>query len=133
MAAAENHNKSVAESSFAMGNSRSANYANNRFASVAEEDSDDQEERGGGVNLRDFDEDGNAISTPRATASGNGGAPLHGYGSLSSQSTPIGKPAPSSRRNTIAPIGSGRFAEYKPSTSDATVSGAIDATIDAIV
>jgi hypothetical protein len=120
MATVGNHNKSVAQPSSAM-----ANYANNHLASVT--DSEDHDDTGGGVNLRDFDEHGNNISALRATPSRNGGAPLHGYGNMNASSTPVSNPASSSRRNTIAPIGAGRFSEYTPTVD------AIDATIEAIV
>lgn len=133
MATKGNHDKSVGEPSSATGRSRRATF--NRFAPVA--DYDDQSDTGGGVNLRDFDSEGNRISTPsaKATTTGGGGAPLHGVENANPAATPISKSASSSRRNTVAPIGAGRFPGYPSSDAraQATMESDIQATINALV
>lgn len=130
MATAADRGKSVGESSLSMaGNGHSANYGNDRFASVA--DSDDHDDVGGGVVLRDFDDDDNNPPSVMDHSSGNAGAHANGFGSQNLSSAAYAKPTSANDHKTVASIGAGRFQEYN--TANGNVSEALDASIDALV
>lgn len=121
---------SVAESSPSMDmHHRAPTLGKNRFAALVEADDNDDEV--GGVVLKDFDEDedDNDASSVMGT-SHHGGAPLGVYGKQDFSSGPANQPAGFARRNTIAPIGTGRFSEY---TANTDVAAALDANLDALV
>jgi hypothetical protein len=135
VATALDNDKPGAQDSPAMRNDRSAKHAHSRFAAFIDpEDTDD--DNGGGVMLRDFEDDshtsrGGSVSTPMGTSSsassGNGRA-THPRKNTSTVSFSV--PATTGRRNTIAPIGTGRFSEY---TTNVNGGAALDASVDAWV
>ncbi|KAK4239108.1 hypothetical protein C8A03DRAFT_14501 [Achaetomium macrosporum] len=93
-----------------------ADYTRNSFSAFT--DFDDHEDTGGGVMLRDFDDDGPFAPTPTNSAASSGHS--HSQGSHSRKSTSsaaFSKSSASARRNTIAPIGTGRYAEHTPKTN----------------
>ncbi len=96
-------------------NGKMPNYPKNRFAAfVDDDDDDDYDDRGGGVMLRDFEDD---------SPSGSASTPMGPKSSISSGPTCSTVPrktaakvsftnaTTSGRRNTIEPIGSGRYSE----------------------
>ncbi|KAK4248716.1 hypothetical protein C7999DRAFT_13368 [Corynascus novoguineensis] len=105
---------------------------NTHFAAFIEtDDIDDNDDNGGGVMLRDFEDDSYAshgASTPMGTnsssSSGNG-CTTHPRKSPSAAS--FARSATSGRRNTFAPIGTGRFSEH---TATANKGGSLNAPVN---
>ncbi|KAK4153719.1 hypothetical protein C8A00DRAFT_15075 [Chaetomidium leptoderma] len=106
-----------------------ANYPKNRFATF--DDTDDHDDSGGGVMLRDFEDDSHSGSalTPMGTnssiSSGNGRA-THPPRTKPATVT-FATPTTLGRRNAIAPIGTGRYSERTTNANDG------DALLDASV
>jgi hypothetical protein len=118
------NSQSAGEASSATRNGQMGRYPNGRFAAFIDDDDhddhDDRDDNGGGVMLRDFEDDsrasGGSIPTPMGTqssaSSGNVRAARPRKNALTVTFSDDNKPAAMSRRNTIAPIGTGRYSEY---------------------
>ncbi|KAK3311493.1 uncharacterized protein B0T15DRAFT_490101 [Chaetomium strumarium] len=116
---ANNNGNWAAEHSPTLRNDQMAVYSRNAFSNFT--DFDDQEDTGGGgVMLRDFDDgsgSGHFAPTPTNSAASSGQSHSQESRSRNSMSsTAFSKPSTSGRRNTIAPIGTGRYAEYAQKT-----------------
>jgi len=96
-------------------NGRVTNSSKSRFAAFADSEDHDHEENGGGVMLRDFEDDSHygSASTPMGTNSNTSSS--HGRATEPRKKTStvsFNKPSTFGRRNTIAPIGGGRHSGY---------------------
>lgn len=106
----------------------------NRFAAFIE--TDDNDDSGGGVLLRDFDDDshtsnGGGVSTPMGSNSTiSSGHECATVPRKNPSTTSFNRPATAGRRNTIAPIGTGRYTEYTANTGGGA---ALNAPVDAPV
>ncbi|EAQ90009.1 hypothetical protein CHGG_06628 [Chaetomium globosum CBS 148.51] len=104
----------------------------NRFAAFIE--TDDNDDSGGGVLLRDFDDDshtsnGGGVSTPMGSNSTiSSGHECATVPRKNPSTTSFNRPATAGRRNTIAPIGTGRYTEYTANTGGGA---ALNAPVDA--
>lgn len=107
-----------------------AKYPNGRYAAFVEADDqndhdDGDDNNGGGVMLRDFEDDshtsGCSIPTPAGTHSSASSGNVRATRPRKNPSTVTfsddSKPPALSRRNTIAPIGTGRYTEYTPNAN----------------
>ncbi|KAL2260121.1 hypothetical protein VTK26DRAFT_5986 [Humicola hyalothermophila] len=124
MATLGTRGNSVAEASSSMNNNQTANHGDNHFESFT--DSDDLDGVDGGVRLSDFEEDEYKGLSARANT-----PPAYGsvYGlEKTSAVGPAGMTASSARRNTIAPIGTGRPMQ---STGTVNAAGSANALVDA--
>jgi hypothetical protein len=130
--AAKQHDKSVAETSSTMRNTPMTSYSKSRFAAFM--DSDDHDDNGGGVMLRDFEDDSHTsgyASTPMGTNSSTSSGNARDTDSHKKSSTSsFGKPATLGRRNTIAPIGTGRYSEQaKNGNGGASLNPSVDSWV----
>ncbi|KAK3905536.1 hypothetical protein C8A05DRAFT_12655 [Staphylotrichum tortipilum] len=112
-------------------------HTKHRFSAFVEADDwsdedDDAGNAGGGVLLRDFEDHNYAAhsATPMGKASSNGGGsatvPRQGHVGLS-----LGTSGPSGRRNTIAPIGTGRYdAAITNANAGNGATAALNASVD---
>jgi hypothetical protein len=92
-------------------NDQMAAYSRTAFSNLT--DFDDQEDTaGGGVMLRDYDDGGHFAPTPTNSAASSGQSHSQESRSRNSMSSnAFSRSSTSARRNTIAPIGTGRYAE----------------------
>jgi len=133
VAAIPKSNLSVAEDSSAMRNIEIPEQ-NTHFATFIEtDDIDDNDDNGGGVMLRDFEDDSYAshgASTPMGTnsssSSGNG-CIIHPHKSPSVAS--FSRSATSRRRNTFAPIGTGRFSEHTATAKGGSLNAPVNSSV----
>ena len=112
-------------------NGKMANFPKNRFAAfVDDDDDDDSDDRGGGVMLRDFEDDSpsGSASTPVGTKSSvSSGPTCSTVPRKTAARVTFTNATTSGRRNTIAPIGSGRYSE---NTMDANRGAALNAAVN---
>ncbi|KAL2198807.1 hypothetical protein P885DRAFT_67949 [Corynascus similis CBS 632.67] len=108
---------------------------NTHFATFIEtDDIDDNDDNGGGVMLRDFEDDSyasNGASTPMGTNSSSSsgiGCIIHPHKSPSVAS--FSRSATSSRRNTFAPIGTGRFSEHTATAKGGSLNAPVNSSLD---
>lgn len=131
---ANHHSKPTAGVSSAM-----RNHQKSRFTAFVDSDDHDDHDgdddtHHGGVMLRDFEDDSHtsgSFSTPigtRSSSSSGNACATHPRKNPSTIS--FEKPAASGRRNTIAPIGTGRYSDH---SANAHADAALDASVNAWV